>query len=340
MLKINLELGTESDVNRVIGKYQAQMVAEPSALASLVKSERHALAARMIRNQWSRVDTNRQSTLVQYDEALDQALPVFLQEIQREDLKYFAEVLLKNLADPAGDESDPAGRRDARLKELAQRLDQVEFVAPALKEQTLMLLSQGKESAMLVAEPLAEMAKTINVVALLEVNDRQLKQRRQALLAKYLDASLKSGDPEPMTEALDKIVKAEIEQPYYKRELIQQISGAVEQTVHAHWLEWKPEQIEAMLPITRQLAGPPTNMHIYERDAYNAANFLGHILADKEKELKAWWDQLSDEQREEHNRFGVHRELWEMTAKIPPGQVQTCPMWSAGLTTFHSHLCP
>lgn len=320
ILKLNLLLENESQVSQLLRKYEQHLVGSEAAFALLVQHNRHSMAAKHLRSGWSKMRLNEygydaygNTHQTEYDQKLHQSIPKFLETLKKKDLRYLAEVILVTLPDTKDEESKPALGHEERLVKVAEKFDTIEFEGPAIKEKTLVWLSNSDNKEVLekISDSIAEIAKTIDLGAVMQLDNHQLQQRKRVLFMAYLTSQLQDGNFQPVIEALDRLENSDVDYDYQIQEAISAIGERVSKVIYENVSDWDAEKLAAVLPTMRRFASMENFNYRYRYQNFPGLNIALHILAGQTEQLSQWMKDLPEEQRSVPTAG-----IWKIAAKL------------------------
>ncbi len=299
-LKINLMLGNDQDVQRMLRRAQETLV-DPTCIALLAQYGQHAAAAKLFRAGWSTMDSEENLGLVQFDSQLEQQLPELLKAIQPEDLRYLAEVFVTTLPDTEKVERLPSVGHSERVRQLAERLSELESPRPVIWQSALIALSPHAEAAPLIEPHLAELIQDIPLEGLMRMEDYELKYHLQMLLVSYVRTCVVSGHIESVMKLLDKADKIDEthrNQSYYydgtRSVLVDSLAGHLADRL----ADWPDDRIAGVLPLLRRLTTPvPSSFDVGSSvvDEFVEVNLVAHAMIGRMEDYNKWWQELSEE---------------------------------------------
>ncbi|MEK6248111.1 MAG: hypothetical protein N2C12_08020, partial [Planctomycetales bacterium] len=328
MLKLNLILENEKQVGQMLRLYEQQFVGNEAAFALLVRYGRHSMAAKLLRTGWNSMsldnhqygyDSYGNPQRVEYDQKMHEVLPKFLETLAKKDLRFLAEVILAALPDATDQESKPEVGHGERLVALANRFSKITFEGPAIKEQTLVWLSTNDNEEVLkpISGLIEEIAKTIDLGAVMQLDNHQLQQRKQKLFMAYLTSKLQEGNYQPVLDSLNRLEKADVEYDYEIEEATALIGETVTAVIIEKASQWEAEEMAAVLPTVRRFAAMDSFNYSYRFQNYPSLNIALHILAGQSDQLSSWWKGLPEEKRP-----GASSEIWSSAATLVMGGKQ------------------
>ncbi len=302
-LKLNLMLGNEEDVQRMLrkGQYAFQDITN---IAQLIRYGHHGPAAKLFRAGWVDIGNDVVESLIQFDSQLEQNLPAFLENIQPDDLALLAAVYLASLPDTENLEQLPKVEQSVRVRQLAEQLVALPNPRPVVAQSALVVLSQHEDAAGPIQPMLAELVEHIPLKGLSRMEEYELKQRLQNLLESYVRVCVASGDNQPIMDLLDRaeeIDKQEGQQNhYYYDDTRSVVCGSLEQEITQCLAKWPQDRIIRILPLLRHLSNPTDATNDDELPAASSfmeVNLVAHAMTDNMIAYNKWWQDLSDTQQ-------------------------------------------
>ncbi len=319
MLSIYLKLDDEESVNQLLRRYDDRIGRRSEAIALLVRAGWCERAAGLIRRHWNQLALDPLSgSNVTFDETLAEQLPEFLEEIGKEDLKYFAEAAFSGLEDPQPTPEGDFVDRETRLVKLASRFSEVPFTGTQLRDRTLLMFRASPEASDMLGDVLQKATANVDLWAAAQRNDDELEYL-QALAVQHVGYAVRSGDLEPAKKLIEAAIGKEGEGRRWqldsaRRAGTKTIVEAATQQID----QWDKQQFEELGSLAiRFIEGRTSSSDI---DQVNSLLVLAHLGSGKADKLPSWYKDLEHNSKIAVGREGVTEEIWDWAAQMcgPP----------------------
>lgn len=323
MLDLALQADAPDAARRLLDVDDAALAKEAGAWMLLVRHGQMDLAARTVRRHAHEVDTAYPRELY-YDASLAQAMPELREALEAPHHRYFAELLLAAAPDEAGDQ----GARDRRLAELVEEFE-VLAGHQALRHHALLMIGWSDAALVQVSDALAAEVEAWEVARLFSRTVQHVgwnasragqtqreHQRRQRLVALHARARALIGNGDALA-TLAEVVVEHVTNDWQRRQGLEALGRMFDETVVERLDERRLEELASFLPALAHLARPPASRSFSVPHRRRAQlHVIIHVLADREDELRAWRDELSDRERSRLRNTRVSDDLWSRIASL------------------------
>jgi hypothetical protein len=284
----------------------------PWVYGLLVSYGRDLIAARMLRENWSRTLLDGKDLGGYYDQQLHERLPEFLQSLPRQELRYLAEVLLAGLPDSPLESDRAAVSRDERIEAVAQRFASIEFSDDAIRRQTLRWIRSHPVARKQLLASLAEVASQSDITSYL-TGKASSSYGTTILIVRYLATLLADGDPRPLADLVTTIEQQEDAKRGRKNSVMGAIAQEMVVAAEQQWPQWPAERVAATRTILRRVAKYDVAWKI--RRSLAETSLAAHATAGDMDGFRQWYQGLTDDQRKGLGFTYLENKMWSLAAK-------------------------
>jgi predicted Zn-dependent protease len=289
-----------------------------TALGLLTRHGKHDLAARLFRAHWANVEVRGEDKqLIQFDAELRDQLPALLDQLDRGEMRYLAETMVASLPDDPSLDAESADRR-ARLVALAGTYDEIDFHSDAHRNRVLEVFTTDDQAALVVADAIAERYQELDLLEVAARRDRQQLEQMMHIVAQHCRNRLRTGDPTPMVETLDKLTKRWPGQDYELGQAVEPLVTCCLESIREDGAGWTVEQCAAIGPPLRQVLIGRDNFHLNYFRQYNTVLMIVHARAETVGEIEEWYPKLANNERNWIRSHGPEQNFWEIAARLFP----------------------
>jgi hypothetical protein len=315
-LAIYYRAGDTDRAGQVLRKYDF-IGKLPLAAAVLVRAKQPAETAKLIRGNWTALEIDwPNEAATQYDADLAAILPAVYDEFERDDQRYFAQLLFASMPDAESLGDLPS--RDDRMRQLSGKLDQVVFSDNGLRRRTLVLLSRSAATRDDVAELVAEEFDSERVAAAFQADDSQdprIIQETQLAVC-HLRNRLDAGDAAAMANLLKRLNASPSEDDYEFGQRVSPLVDCCRDELREPGKVWLVDDCKAIA--TELQKAISSREYVYFPD-YRGFNSLMTALICQADDLAAaekWLKSLSNDIDQQMVNQGVTDDVWKFAVRL------------------------
>ena len=275
-----------------------------------------------MRQNWSKLQLHwPNGSDSRYDAELAAQLPAVYDELQRDDLRYFARVFFASMPDADAKQSGndkAAGElapRDRRLVELAGELDEVTFTDPALKARSLVALCGNEPARERVVAAVAELYQPDTVTAAFRARDDGRVRQATEFAVCHLGNRLRQGDAQPLAELLGQLNSESAEDYQFG----QWTSPLVTCCRDAPARAGPAAAGGPVCGVGRGAGGMMTGreyVNLQDYNRYNALLLAMHSQAGQCEAATKWIGDISDYVHSQIERHGATEDIWRFGLRL------------------------
>jgi len=320
-LKLYLVEEDSERIEKMLRRHKEVLGSNRLAFALLIRSGKHALAAQLFRTQWTEMNVQSEDrSLVEFDQTLSENIAPMLEQLEQDDKKYVAEVLVASLSDSKSLEKE-VENRDARLVRLAKRYGQIKFTQENHGNQILEILCTNNEAAGLVAEAVADRFGKLNILVSIQNHDQQQLRRKMRMAAQYCRNEFRNGNPKPFVETIDKLVRnwSDNHSHQFYRAIISLMECALD-SISEDGSHWDAKQSAAVAESLRSILTDREEHLNFSRDfkKYNMLLLITHARAESNEQLFPWYNDLTENAQHSMRSLHTTGALWEYAHAMIP----------------------
>ncbi len=292
MLGVYLRAGTPEQIAGFLADNAPKLAAESRVFAQLVRFGAHREAAEFFARHWRALPESLEFD-VYFDTRLEAAIPEFLPKIAAEDLRYLAAIQLNSTPDRTL--SNPLPLADSiendRLSELARRFADVDFAQPAMRERALFLLADCSGAWPFLVEELRAAYDPGQVESAIRARRSSTAMKDELRLSgAYLAQMARSGQAQPLLDAIDAIEHLPNASNGYKQSAVAALGECFYQAATECWAQFEDDDAawKACADVYQRLVMLPDSLHDSKFGVFPSAQIVHHAVAGKSAELEAW----------------------------------------------------
>ncbi len=327
-LEAYLATGNTERATTLLRKYDGHIGSMPQSLAILVRANQPTEAAQLIRSNWPTLQLEWPSTpKTRFDVKFAALVPAVYEQLDRNDLRYFAELFFASAFDvdpksQANDGLEPdATNRDERLSKLAERYSEIEFADAALRKRSLVILSLCKATRDSVADQLAAEYKVENVVSAIQSQENQTAITQETQLAAcHLNNRLRQGDSQPLVELLSRLNRNPDGNDYQFGQRLMPFITCLRDALNESGQPWSAEECTAIAAQMRDFFKNRDYIYFNDYQAFNSLFAAMHSRVDNRDTVQKWWKELPENSRSQMKNRGFKDDIWKLGLRLvgPP----------------------
>ncbi|MBN1974102.1 MAG: hypothetical protein JW787_10720 [Sedimentisphaerales bacterium] len=312
MLEIRLIINKDALIQAQLNNNDNPLGKSLDTWALLAQYGRDVMLAGVIEKFWQTASTH--SSLL-YTKEIEASIKKCLAGISREDIRYFAEVVLSSLPDSPQQEHVPAASHKERIVRLAGQYNKVNFDEHIIKQRILALLINEPDALEFVSDSLTEQAAKIDIGSLFLNFNNSSRDQFNLVLASCCEKIL-TGDPNHFINTVKSvIINSSSAQQNTGRELLNTMAENLLKTADCIKSNWSVSQMSA-------LASAATEFFVQSNVSLNSTDtlFINHciffVLSEKVDELQREYNRFSSQTQWILQNWQRYERLPEYYAKL------------------------
>ena len=312
MLEIRLVLNNDELIRKQLDDEKNSPGKTLDAWALLAQYGKDSMLKDVIEKYWQ--DISAQSYF-SYTKEMEENIPRCLNGISREDMRYFAEVVLSSLPDSILQDHIPIVSHRERMTQLAAQYPKVGFDDQMVKQRILALLINEPDALKFVSADLTEQAAQIDLNSLFSNFNNTARDQFNLVLANCCEKLL-TGDPNNFISAVKTVaLNTSGSNQNTGRELINLMADNLLKTADCIKNNWSAQQMAA-------LGSADTELFVQSNTTLNNSNslFINHyiffVLGDKRDELLEAYGRFSSRNNQVTQSMMRYERLPEYYAQL------------------------
>jgi tetratricopeptide (TPR) repeat protein len=320
LLEINCLLGQDERIKQQVAANNSILGQQLDAWAVLLEYDKHAILASLVQTHWQQISPQGSRGFPMDDDT--RPAPA-LDALEREDLRYFAQVALSCLPDARqgarggrmADSEAAMTPRAQRLVQLAQGFLGITFQSAQLEQRTLFCLIEECATLPYLEAALARQAAAIDLTSLLTTRDPLAQQTRSQLLAAHGGGAVLRGDPNSVVQIIRSLrtvtygIRSHEVDAF--RDILRWRLIAVARSI-AH--TWSRAQMAALATATSQLMLADTERLRHSGSDLLPSHLVFHVLGQQEAVLDQVYKRVPASIRADLFRSVSVREMFDCLA--------------------------
>ncbi len=289
MLEIRLILNQDEFIQKQLDDSTNSLGKTLDSWAILAQYGKDSMLKNVIEKYWRDLSTQ---CYLSYTKEMEENVTRCLKGISREDMRYFAEVVLSSLPDSTLRDEAPKVSHKERITRLASQYSRVNFDNQMMKQRILALLINEPDALKFVSDSLTEQASKIDLNSLFSNFDNTARDRFNVVLASCCEKLL-TGDPNNFNKTVKTIaMNSSGASQNTARELFNLMADNLLKTADCIKSNWSVKQMAA-------LASADTELFAQSDTTLNNSNnllinhYIFYILSNKSDEIQQAYGRFS-----------------------------------------------
>ncbi len=282
MLEIRLALDQDELIEKQLNSPNSSLGRSLDVWTLLAQHGKDALLNNIIEKNWQNVSLQSKAL---FTKNMESNIGRSLKQISRDDIRYFAEVVLSSLSDSKVKDEVPIVSHKDRVTRLAEQYSKVNFSDYIIKQRILALMINEPDALKFLSDSLTEQVAKIDLNSLFSNFDTAAREQFNLVLANSCEKLLK-GDPNNFIKIVNTVSANPVSsQGVLKTELLKTISDNLIKTVDCTKNNWSVNQMAAFASASTEILAQDS-LSLSNSNVFFINHYIYFVLGQKGDELQ------------------------------------------------------